>query len=52
LAYYPPDYHLIERDNERAVPDADIVSYILGDGVVSSAPSQATVFLAGPGPVK
>ncbi len=49
LAYYPPDYHLIERDNERAVPDADIVSYILGDGVVSSAPSRATVFLAGPG---
>jgi alpha-beta hydrolase superfamily lysophospholipase len=46
LAFYPPDYHLIERDLERAVPDADIVSYILGQGVVSSAPSQATVFLA------
>jgi alpha-beta hydrolase superfamily lysophospholipase len=46
LAYYPPDYHLIERDLERATPDTDIVSYILGQGIVSSAPSQATVFLA------
>lgn len=46
LAFYPPDYHLIERDLERATPDADIVSYILGQGVVSSAPSRATVFLA------
>jgi len=46
LAFYPPDYHLIERDLERATPDADIVSYILGTGVVSAAPSQATVFLA------
>jgi alpha-beta hydrolase superfamily lysophospholipase len=46
LAFYPPDYHLIERDLERAVPDADIVSYILGRGVVSAAPSAATVFLA------
>ncbi len=48
LAYYPPDYHLIERDIERAVPTADIISYILGRGVVSDAPSRATVFLAGP----
>jgi alpha-beta hydrolase superfamily lysophospholipase len=48
LAYYPPDYHLIERDLERAVPDADIAGYILGTGLVSAAPSQATVFLAGP----
>jgi len=48
LAYYPPDYHLIERDLERAVPDADIAGYILGTGLVSDAPSQATVFLAGP----
>jgi alpha-beta hydrolase superfamily lysophospholipase len=47
LAYYPPDYHLIERDLERAVPIADIISYILGQGVVSDAPSRATVFLAG-----
>jgi alpha-beta hydrolase superfamily lysophospholipase len=46
LAFYPPDYHLIERDLERATPDADIVSYILGNGPVSSAPSQATIFLA------
>jgi len=46
LAFYPPDYHLIERDLERATPDADIVSYILGQGTVSAAPSQATVFLA------
>ncbi len=48
LAYYPPDYHLIERDLERATPDADIVGYILGTGVASAAPSEATVFLAGP----
>lgn len=48
LAYYPPDYHLIERDLERAVPTADIISYALGQGVVSDAPSAATVFLAGP----
>lgn len=48
LAYYPPDYHLIERDLERAVPNADIISYILGQGVLSAAPSRATVFLAGP----
>ena len=47
LAYYPADYHLIERDLERAVPDADIAGYILGDGVQSEAPSAATVFLAG-----
>jgi pimeloyl-ACP methyl ester carboxylesterase len=46
LAYYPPDYHLITRDLERAVPDADIVGYILGSGLKSSAPSEATVFLA------
>ena len=46
LAFYPPDYHLIERDLERATPDADIVSYILGQGLVSSAASQATIFLA------
>jgi alpha-beta hydrolase superfamily lysophospholipase len=46
LAFYPPDYHLLERDLERATPDADIVSYILGEGVLSDAPSQATVFLA------
>ncbi len=48
LAFYPPDYHLIERDLERAVPDADIAGYILGTGVTSAAPSEATVFLAGP----
>jgi alpha-beta hydrolase superfamily lysophospholipase len=46
LAYYPPDYHLIERDLERATPDADIVSFILGHGTTSGAPSQATIFLA------
>jgi hypothetical protein len=49
LAYYPPDYHLIPRDLERAVPDADIVGFILGTGLVSAAPSEATVFLAGGG---
>ncbi|HQU03179.1 MAG TPA: alpha/beta fold hydrolase [Acidocella sp.] len=47
LAYYPPDYHLIERDLERATPTADIIGYILGQGVQSEAPSAATVFLAG-----
>ena len=46
LAYYPPDYHLIERDLERGVPDQDILDYILGAAVISSAPSAATVFLA------
>jgi hypothetical protein len=48
LAYYPQDYHLIERDLERATPDADIIGYILGSGLPSSAPSAATVFLASP----
>jgi len=47
LAFYPPDYHLIERDLERATPDADIVGYMNGTGPVSSAPSEATIFLAG-----
>ena len=46
LAYYPPDYHLIPRDLERARPDADILDYILGRGLESAAPSAATVFLA------
>jgi len=48
LAFYPPDYHLIPRDLERATPDADILGYIQGTGFVSNAPSEATVFLAGP----
>jgi alpha-beta hydrolase superfamily lysophospholipase len=47
LAFYPPDYHLITRDYERARPDADIVGYILGTGMPSAAPSEGTVFLAG-----
>ena len=46
LAYYPPDYHLIPRDLERAVPSADILAFIEGRGLPSSAPSAATVFLA------
>lgn len=46
LAYYKPDYHLIERDLERATPDADILAYILGNTLPSAAPSQATVFLS------
>jgi alpha-beta hydrolase superfamily lysophospholipase len=46
LAYYKPDYHLIERDLEREVPNDDILSYILGQGILSDAPSQATIFLA------
>lgn len=45
LAFYPPDYHLLPRDKERAVPDGDIADFILGDGLNSAAPSQATVFL-------
>lgn len=48
LAYYPPDYHLIYRDLERATPDADVAGYILGTGLRSGAPSAATIFLAGP----
>ena len=48
LAYYKADYHLIERDHERAVPDADIAGYILGTGIASDAPSEATIFLASP----
>ncbi len=46
LAYYPPDYHLIPRDLERAVPSADILAFLSGEGLPSSAPSRATVFLA------
>ncbi|MDE8343759.1 MAG: alpha/beta fold hydrolase [Acidocella sp.] len=49
LAYYPADYHLIERDLERATPSADIAGFILDEGVLSDAPSEATVFLAGGG---
>lgn len=48
IAYYPPDYHLIPRDNERATPDADILAFIEGRGLPSSAPSEATIFLAAP----
>ncbi|MBU6419218.1 MAG: alpha/beta hydrolase, partial [Proteobacteria bacterium] len=47
LAFYPPDYHLIPRDLERAVPSADILAFLEGRGLPSDAPSQATVFLAG-----
>jgi alpha-beta hydrolase superfamily lysophospholipase len=46
LAYYPPDYHLLPRDLERATPNGDILAYIEGRGLPSSAPSAATVFLA------
>jgi acylglycerol lipase len=46
LAFYPPDYHLIPRDLERATPDADILAFIEGRGLPSSAPSAATVFMA------
>lgn len=48
LAYYPPDYHLIPRDLERATPSADILAFIEGRGLPSSAPSQATIFLSSP----
>lgn len=46
LAYYPPDYHLLPRDLERAVPSADILAFLEGHGLPSDAPSQATIFLA------
>ena len=46
LAFYPPDYHLIPRDLERAVPSADILAFLENRGLRSNAPSQATVFLA------
>jgi len=46
LTFYPPDYHLLERDLERATPDNDILAYIFGQSLPSAAPSQATVFLA------
>ncbi len=46
LAFYPPDYHLIPRDLERAVPSADILAFLKNRGLPSDAPSQATVFLA------
>ncbi len=46
FAFYPPDYHLIPRDLERATPDADILGYMLGTGLPSDAPSAATVFLS------
>ncbi|MDE1905877.1 MAG: alpha/beta fold hydrolase [Rhodospirillales bacterium] len=46
LAFYPPDYHLIPRDLERAVPSADIEAFLNQRALPSSAPSLATVFLA------
>jgi alpha-beta hydrolase superfamily lysophospholipase len=46
LAYYPQGYHLLPRDTDRATPNADILAFILGQGLPSSAPSAATVFLA------
>jgi acylglycerol lipase len=49
LAFYPPDYHLLPRDKERAVPDGDIGDYILGQELTSAAPSEATVFLGDAG---
>jgi alpha-beta hydrolase superfamily lysophospholipase len=45
--YYPRDYHLMERDLERAKPDGDILGFIDGTGPISDAPSLGTVFLAG-----
>ncbi len=45
--YYPRDYHLMERDLERAKPDNDILGFINGTGPISDAPSLGTVFLAG-----
>lgn len=46
LAYYPADYHLLLRDLERTVPDADIVAFMQHHQLPSDSPSQATIFLA------
>jgi acylglycerol lipase len=46
FSYYPNDYHLMERDLERAVPDSDILAFINNEGAVTSGPSLGTVFLA------
>ena len=48
LTYYPPDYHLMLLDHERASPVRDIIAFILhpGQPLDSPAPAQATIFLA------
>jgi acylglycerol lipase len=48
LAYYPPDYHLMLLDHERASPVRDIIAFILHPAQLlnSPAPAQATIFLA------
>ena len=48
LAYYPPDYHLMLLDHERASPIRDIIAFILHPDrpLNSPAPADATIFLA------
>jgi acylglycerol lipase len=48
FAYYPPDYHLMLLDHERAAPVRDIISFILHPDrpLASPAPAEATIFLA------
>lgn len=48
LAYYPPQYHLLLRDTERARPLGDIISWIYNQSadLPSEADRQARLFLA------
>ncbi|MCU4161794.1 lysophospholipase [Acidiphilium sp. AL] len=48
LAYYPPDYHLMLLDHQRATPTRDIASFILHPNrpLPSDAGTDATIFLA------
>jgi acylglycerol lipase len=48
LAYYPPDYHLMLLDHERARPREDIIRFILYPDLPlnSPAPGDAVIFLA------
>ncbi len=48
LAFYPPQYHLLLRDTERARPLGDIISWIRNQAadLPSEADRQARLFLA------
>jgi acylglycerol lipase len=48
LADYPPDYHLMVLDHQRAVPIGDILSFVLDPNrpIPSSAPTEALIFMA------
>ncbi len=47
LAYYPPDYHLMVLDHQRAVPMGDILAFIRDPKrpIPSAAPSEAEIFM-------